>query len=176
MMTKAARDVLAERKRQIQKEGWSAYGDDQYRDQELARAAASYAYPLPKLTAQERFHPETINLAVLSKRPPADWPWNEDWWKPTTQRRNLVKAGALILAEIERLDRAKGVESDPRPDQDVIAEIMTLIREFWTEEQVGEYLSAEHPQFGMSALEVIAAGRADELLNSLKALSEGAYI
>ena len=28
------------------------------------------------------------------------------WFKPTTPRRDLVKAGALIIAEIERLDRA----------------------------------------------------------------------
>ncbi len=37
---------------------------------------------------------------------PMYWPWATSWWKPTTKRRNLVKAGALILAEIERLDRA----------------------------------------------------------------------
>ncbi|MEB3421767.1 hypothetical protein VK682_24660 [Salipiger manganoxidans] len=34
------------------------------------------------------------------------WPWDRKWWKPTTPRRDLVKAGALIVAEIERLDRA----------------------------------------------------------------------
>ncbi|AFQ48272.1 hypothetical protein [Burkholderia cepacia] len=38
---------------------------------------------------------------------PAWWPktWEPSWSKPTTPRRNLVKAGALILAELERLDR-----------------------------------------------------------------------
>ena len=42
-------------------------------------------------------------------------------WKPTDRRRDLVKAGALILAEIERLDRAackaarnKAIPHDPR--------------------------------------------------------------
>lgn len=39
------------------------------------------------------------------------WPWDESWWKPTNRRRDLVKAGALILAEIERLDRAEA----PKP-------------------------------------------------------------
>jgi hypothetical protein len=34
------------------------------------------------------------------------WPWDLKWWKPTTPRRDLVKAAALIVAEIERLDRA----------------------------------------------------------------------
>lgn len=37
---------------------------------------------------------------------PQYWPFNQEWWKPTTARHNLVKAGALIAAEIERIDRA----------------------------------------------------------------------
>ena len=36
---------------------------------------------------------------------PEVFPWEDAWWKPTTPRRDLVKAAALILAEIERLDR-----------------------------------------------------------------------
>ncbi|MFO6370442.1 hypothetical protein ACLBWA_35920, partial [Pseudomonas aeruginosa] len=34
------------------------------------------------------------------------WPWDEEWWKPKSARENLVRAGALVLAEIERLDRS----------------------------------------------------------------------
>jgi hypothetical protein len=34
------------------------------------------------------------------------WPWDRAYWKPRGPRNNLVKAGALILAEIERIDRA----------------------------------------------------------------------
>ena len=177
MMTKAARDVLAERKRQIRQEGWTTDHDDTHDDGHMAKAAACYAYvsTLPKsvresLEADPDFHGKNL---VITKR---IWPWDWKWWKPKTRRQDLVRAGALIVAEIERLDRAEDVETDPRPDRDMMNEIMALIREFWTEEQIGEYLSAEHPQFGMSALEVIAAGRADELLNSLKALSEGAYL
>lgn len=41
---------------------------------------------------------------------PELWPWPSEWWKPTDVRRDLVKAGALILAEIERLDRAAGTK------------------------------------------------------------------
>jgi hypothetical protein len=34
------------------------------------------------------------------------WPWDQDWWKPSPDPiRNLVKAGALIAAEIDRLQR-----------------------------------------------------------------------
>lgn len=39
------------------------------------------------------------------------WPWDERWWKPEGGRRDLVKAGALIIAEIERLDRLELAES-----------------------------------------------------------------
>ena len=35
---------------------------------------------------------------------PFGWPWGQAWWKPSTDPiRNLVKAGALIAAEIDRL-------------------------------------------------------------------------
>lgn len=85
----AARDVLAERHRQMDVEGWTPEHDDHHRKGELAAAAACYAHDLRK-------------HRVAS---PPYWPWAEEWWKPTDRRRDLVKAGALIIAEIERLDR-----------------------------------------------------------------------
>ena len=87
----AARDVLAERQRQVSAEGWTPEHDDKYFANELARAAACYA---------------VCSETKWSSHVPQMWPFNRSWWKPTTERRNLVKAGALILAEIERLDRA----------------------------------------------------------------------
>lgn len=38
----------------------------------------------------------------------AEWPWTgwaTEWFKPKDDRYNLVRAAALLLAEIERLDR-----------------------------------------------------------------------
>lgn len=88
--TGAARDVLAERQRQISVEMWTHEHDDVEHDNgELARAAAAYAYP------------ELMALKNVSV-----WPWGPDWWKPKDARSNMVKACALGLAEIERLDRA----------------------------------------------------------------------
>ena len=81
----ALHDVIAERSRQISEEGWTSEHDDAHGNGEMAVAAACYAAP----TDVE----------------PESWPWAYKWWKPTTPRRNLVKAAALILAEIERLDR-----------------------------------------------------------------------
>ncbi|KVD57297.1 hypothetical protein WI87_18830 [Burkholderia ubonensis] len=88
-LTNAVRDVLAERRRHVEQEGWTPEHDDQHTDGAMARAAACYAYP--ELTA----------IAGLRT-----WPWDTTWWKPSAPRRNLVKAVALGIAEIERLDRA----------------------------------------------------------------------
>lgn len=89
---KAAQDVISERKRQMEKESWSPEHDDGHKDGEIASAAAAYA----------RVYGGG-GLAMASAV--ALWPWDMKWFKPKSQRENLVRAGALILAEIERLDR-----------------------------------------------------------------------
>lgn len=94
--TAAADDVLAERKRQVTAEGWTPGHDDEYEHGELADAAGCYAL--------------SSELFDCAGEPPIQWPWPDEWWKPTNRRRDLVKAGALILAEIERLDRASGIK------------------------------------------------------------------
>ena len=38
----------------------------------------------------------------------ASWPFDAEWFKPTTRVRNLVKAGQFIAAEIDRLQSEKG--------------------------------------------------------------------
>ena len=94
--TAAAADVLAERKRQVTADGWTPGHDDEYEHGELADAAGCYAL--------------SSELFDCAGEPPRPWPWPDEWWKPTNRRRDLVKAGALILAEIERLDRAAGIQ------------------------------------------------------------------
>jgi hypothetical protein len=92
-LTPAMQAVIAERYRQIEAEGWSAEHDDAHAPGDLAKAGAVYA---------------TWSYAPLSgRRPPRGWPWARHWWKPADTRRNLVKAAALVLAEIEKLDRAR---------------------------------------------------------------------
>lgn len=83
-------DVASERQRQMSIEGWTSEHDDAYQNSELAVAAACYA-----------IHAHNQGFST-----PAHWPWSPDWWKQSGPRRDLVKAGALILAEIERIDRA----------------------------------------------------------------------
>ena len=92
----AAVDVLAERKRQQLIEGWTPDHDDEHADEELADAAAAYA-----LSPKHYVFPNRAEC-------PDFWPWDERCWNPKDdRRRDLVRAGALILAEIERLDRAE---------------------------------------------------------------------
>ena len=93
MTSKAAKDVLAERQRQMDVEGWTPEHDDEHSANELGLAASIYA-----------FHD---NVRTLEHSPitPLYWPWSKRWWKPKSYRENLMRAGALIIAEIERLDR-----------------------------------------------------------------------
>jgi hypothetical protein len=100
--TAAARDVLAERLRQIQAEGWCAAYDDTHTNGELAFAAACYA----EEAGTASLDPNGRGDCPVHGWAPEMWPFRPSWWKPEGRRRTLVKAGALILAEIERLDRA----------------------------------------------------------------------
>lgn len=85
--------IAVERARQISAEGYTAEGDDRQTAGELAMAAACYATP-----PTHRDRP----LPIL-------WPWSGMVWRPSPSRiRELVKAGALIAAEIDRLKRAGG--------------------------------------------------------------------
>lgn len=86
-------DVIAERQRQKAVEGWTSEHDDKYGKSQLLWASSCYL----------------LNTIQPFNRIPMDWPWDSSWWKPTTPRRDLVKSGALILAEIERIDRAAGI-------------------------------------------------------------------
>ena len=114
-ISKGAALINAERDRQIFEEGWTAKHDDEHDDCSLAIAAICYAAPEP--------------IYVLEKfaqyfRFTDPWPdsWDERWDKRErngnklidsksqpnpTRIRSLVKAGALIAAEIDRLLRAE---------------------------------------------------------------------
>lgn len=104
-----AREIARERERQVAVEGWTLEHDDAMADGELALAAAAYAI---NATGDGAVH------AMIGRRPRRGlnagwisgarlfWPWAESWWKPKSPRRDLVRAAALIVAEIERIDRA----------------------------------------------------------------------
>lgn len=100
-LTRSARDVLNERSRQISAEGWTPQHDDAHDAGELSAAASAYA-----LAAADKLYPMSQGDGGYDREPPPNWMWDRTWWKPGEPRRMLVKAGALVLAEIERLDRS----------------------------------------------------------------------
>lgn len=87
--TRGTHLIDMERGRQITAEGYDDAHDDRYDDGELLKAASCYL-------RAGNFKPG---------EPMAEWPWDREWWKPSTPERNFVKAGALIAAEIDRRDR-----------------------------------------------------------------------
>lgn len=112
--------IAAERARQYQEERWTEEHDDEHTDGQLALAAICYASPV------RIFSHKTSDRYIHFKDP---WPWTNMWDKrlvygeevlaggytrvdPQTFSHEerldlLVKAGALIAAEIDRLQRAE---------------------------------------------------------------------
>jgi hypothetical protein len=90
--------INAERERQIYEEGWSPDHDDTHKKGEMAYAAACYTYDY----AEETRYGDPGTPRQIS---PQAWPWDEISWKPKDRMSRLVRAGALIAAEIDRLSR-----------------------------------------------------------------------
>lgn len=94
--------IAEERQRQISVEGWTPEHDAAHTDNSIAKAAACYAMP-----EDERRKYELYTFSESKRWYPRWWPksWSVDWWKPTPDNRikELAKAGALIAAEIDRL-------------------------------------------------------------------------
>ena len=110
--------IAAERERQIEEEGFSPQHDDEHRRSQLAMAAACYASPH---RIYERFDGASDSVSFREA-----WPFETAWDKRedrhtggllgtnsllrdpelrTRRLRELTKAGALIAAEIDRLER-----------------------------------------------------------------------
>jgi len=113
-MSTGAELIAAERRRQFDSDGYTPEHDRLHNDDSLARAAATYALP-----ARSRDYRQLLDG---SGAVPMHWPWGVAAWKPTRREwnqtksegyldveavhcriRDLVKAGALIAAEIDRL-------------------------------------------------------------------------
>lgn len=98
LVSESARAVLAERRRQIEL-GYNATEDDQNEDGQLARAGLCYVMT-------------TLDMSI--SRAWTLWPWTSTQWKPSDDaRRNLIKGLALILADLERRDRAAAHKESP---------------------------------------------------------------
>jgi hypothetical protein len=114
--------IAAERQRQIEVEGYEPEHDTAHADESLALAACSYAIPWPwRRFKQARVVKDGISQWVPV---PTTWPWATWHWKPFAlpegtpaedheqqfregRIRELVKAGALVAAEIDRLQSSQ---------------------------------------------------------------------
>jgi len=76
--------ILKERERHITEEGYDAGHDNQYTKGELVQAALCY-----------------IQRAGQRCPVPSRWPWDPKFWKPKTKEEDLVRAGALLAAQID---------------------------------------------------------------------------
>ena len=91
--------IAEERQRQIEKEGWTAEHDAKHTKSQLSILAMLYVCP-PK------YRPLLSPLSWFK----IIW-WDFKWWKPTGRIKDLQKAGALIAAEIDRLQALEEKQS-----------------------------------------------------------------
>lgn len=103
--------IADERKRQIESEGYSINHDLEHDARELVHAAITYARSSDLSLYSETFKPDDnwheTNEPFYRKEVKCGWPWEEKFFKPTTPLRDLVKAGALIAAAIDRINAKK---------------------------------------------------------------------
>lgn len=99
--------IVEERVRQVREEGFTADHDHHHSSSQLAWAAVAYAAP------GQVYRIDTYKDAMHLWDP---WPWDDDWDKrgKFSRLRELVVAGALIAAEIDRRLR-NGETMDDEP-------------------------------------------------------------
>lgn len=109
--------IARERERQMRSvledgEGYKSSHDDKHDKREIACAAHAY---LDHYTSRAWVFENDLDMPGVadgpktyrSEPPPDSWPWDNSYWNPQEPLRDLVKAGALIAAEIDRLIRNK---------------------------------------------------------------------
>lgn len=105
-VSKGMFDVIAERGRQVDFERFDpAFDDNNRKGGELSTAAACYLLIDFDPTGESGWMKRRV-VGVINNI----WPFASAWWKPRGKRWNLVRAAALIIAEIERLDRLQDME------------------------------------------------------------------
>ena len=97
--------IIMERIRQVEIESFGVWEDKEYKNEELALGAAAYALPESK---REYYY----DYPKINKLWPSNW--YPHMWKPTPDNRlrELCKAGALIIAEMDRLMYEKNLSID----------------------------------------------------------------
>lgn len=107
-LTRAEADVIGERRRHVRELAWTPDHDDRHLPGALAFAGACYAISgaardvdRAALRAARFDRATSIVVSAFRKL----WPWAPQVWRPKNRRADLVRAAALILAELEKVDR-----------------------------------------------------------------------
>ena len=138
--------IAVERDRQMSAEGFSLERDQQYTNDELARAAICY------------LQPQTTDT------PPEGWPWDASWWKPSDNRLvELRKAGALVAAAYDQIDFRLQQEID-----DVTADLQDF-------EVSAKDHALVDKQALLTVLRHVATGTADESLPEAMSILSAAF-
>ena len=94
--------IANERDRQIKIKGFT--NDDHHTLGELSSAAGAYLLVASAEVRGSQASEWPWEMVCSSSELMLSWPWRKTFWKPSDDPiRNLVKAGALIAAEIDRL-------------------------------------------------------------------------
>ena len=104
-MKTGAQLIQEERERQISAEGWTPEHDAEHENGDMISAAIGYLiFAWWKIVGKACGWTRSMVDQIIGEQ---WWPWDSTWWKPSEedQIRNLVKAGALIAAEVDRLQR-----------------------------------------------------------------------
>lgn len=96
----AARLILRERMDQVEKHGFDIAHDDAHSDGEIVEGALAYVMAGAAIDADRASHVPGIEAS--------HWPWSE-LFKPTDALTCYVKAAAMLMAEADRLIRARAM-------------------------------------------------------------------
>ncbi len=94
--------IAEERQRQIDAKGFTPDVDiksylPKHKRGELALAAIAYADNAANALCHEVFEEDYLEIAGI-------WPWHPTSWNPKNPRTDLIKAGALIAAQIDLME------------------------------------------------------------------------
>lgn len=96
--------ITEERQRQIEAKGYDGRHDAKHKVTELIDAAMAYvqAASTDYMNETDGLHPELLEQHYEGIKL-FTWRWGDETFKPTTCLKDLIKAGALIAATIDRL-------------------------------------------------------------------------
>lgn len=105
--------IKAERRRQRDEEKFTPEHDERYPAGTLLAAGRCYL------------------ASGLGQARPEGWPWDEFWWKPRGPKEDLIRGGALFMAEMEVAARRGEVEPLPALDLMQAAEALKDVLAGW---------------------------------------------